>query len=492
MKSRRTLTRIPLGEWLPDQPAIGNPGLIAAKNVFPLTAESYGPMSTLVVRSDNALTTECRGYFHLRDTEGIGYDVAADTERLWMKQVLDDTFVDVSQTALTYQPDGGVFRMWSIAAFGDRIIAANGFNAVQTFLARTDTEFSDLDADAPLGTFVAVIRDFTFLANIADTSYFRVHWSGIGDPTSWLTPGTDAAVQEQSDYQELDTALGTISGIVGGGIGSIDGAIWCDNGIHRVAYVGSPAIFEFRAADGAPGTVSPRSIVRVQAAGRSGSGALAFYVGHDMKFYAFDGASATSIGAQKFDNLFRSELKEGQLNYVLSAYDPEHKLVLWAFTSSEASARQYDRLLVYNWDLQRAALCELESPVQWLDTRLQEGFLYRPLAFDADGYIAAFEGDAMAPEIVTGDRQMFAGRRAKIQSVRPLYDGGTASVAVAMRNLPTDSVTYQTSVPINVLGECPQRVNGRYARFKLTLPAAGSFTQLHGLEVAAAPEGMRR
>jgi hypothetical protein len=53
-------------------------------------------------------------------------------------------------------------------------------------------------------------------------------------------------------------------------------------------------------------------------------------------------------------------------------------------------------------------------------------------------------------------------------------------------------VTYQAEVPVNVLGECPQLVSGRYARFAITLPADSDFTHLQGLEVAAAPEGMRR
>lgn len=491
MKARRRLDRIPFGEWLPDQPALGNPGLVTARNVLPLTADSYGPMPTLVTRADNTLDAACRGYFSLRDVGGVGYDVAADTSKLYAKTVITNTFGNVSQTATTYNPDGARAGFWSFAAFGNRIIAANGGDAPQTLLAGVDTEFSDLSADAPLGTFVAVIRDFVFLANIVDTSFYRVHWSALGLPQSWPTPGTDAAIQVQSDYQDLDGTLGYITGILGGGVGGIDGAIWCDRGIHRVAYVGSPAIFEFAPAAGAPGTLSPRSIIPVPIAGRSGSSSYALYLGQDG-FYAFDGSGATAIGAQKFDRTFWNEIKEGQYAYVIGAADPERKLAFWAFSSSTAAARQYDRLLVYNWDIQRAALCELDAPVQWIDSRLAAGNTYRLVAFDEDGYLAEFDGAAMAPELVTGDRQLFGGRRARIQSVRPIYDGGEASVAVAARNLPTDAVTYQAEVPVNVLGECPQLVSGRYARFAITLPADSDFTHLQGLEVAAAPEGMRR
>lgn len=485
MKSRRTLTRIPFGEWLPDQPAIGNPGLIAAKNVIPLTAESYGPMPKLEPESD-PLAGNLLGFAWMEDTNQQYFDFAADDTALYYKEDTSASWTDISQTGVTYAPPYG----WAFATYGSLLIAVDGADAPQAFLLGTDTEFSDLSADAPVADFVAVIRDFVFLASLPDYSPYRVQWSAVGDPTIWPTPGTDAALQVQSDYQDLQQSdLGIIRGIVAGPFAGDDGAIWCERGIYRIVYVGSPAIFQFLPVPGASGTGAPRSIVKVAISGQAGG--VGFYLGADG-FCMFDGSASHLIGGEKFNQTFFDSIAKTRLSEVVGAADPIRKLVFWGYHSTD-DAEGFDRLLIYNWEVGHAALCVLDDAMlRWIVYRPLGGTAYGIGAFDVYNQLGRFTGDNMAPELETGDRQLFPGRRMKIQSVRPMNDGGTASVAVAARNLPTDAVTYQTAVEVNALGECPQRVNGRYARYKLTLPEASSFTHLQGLEVSAAPEGMRR
>lgn len=486
------LIPIPFGEWLPDLPALGNPGLITAKNVAPLTKSSYGPMKLPVAASTNALSGNPLGFIGAVYSDlGQVYDFAGDATKLYMATAPTNTWSDVSQPATTYNPAFGT-GAWSMATFGARVIATNGWDEPQTFLTGTDTTFSDLSTGAaPHAGYCAAIRNFLVMAHFADAPY-HVQWSAIGDPTYWPTPGTDAAIAVQSDEQDLTQAdLGFIRGIRSA-IGGNDGCIWCVHGVYRMNYEGSPAIFNFTPATGVPGTNSRHSIIRVPTLG----GAMALYLA-ESGFYAFNGITATPIGDQKFARTFFDECHEEQLRNVMGAADPDRKLAIWAFGTQNTVLR-FDRLLVYNYVLNRAAMCELTDPIYWLATRNSNEFsdnrkgFDELAAFDANKKLARFTGANMAPEIVTGDRMIFPGRRARIHGARPMVDGGVASVATACRDLPTGPVSYQVSVPVNVLGDCPQRASGRYARFRLTMPGASSFTHLQGIEVRATPGGVGR
>jgi hypothetical protein len=98
----------------------------------------------------------------------------------------------------------------------------------------------------------------------------------------------------------------------------------------------------------------------------------------------------------------------------------------------------------------------------------------------------------MAPTLETAELQPAPGRRAWVDLVRPLIDGGVATVAVGHREGLQDPVIWEPPVAINVLGECPQRVTGRYVRFRMQMPAAQEFRHLQGIELTPRPEGMLR
>ena len=72
---------IPFGEYLPDLPALGNPGATVAKNVIPHLA-GYKPLSSLVTFS-GALTARCQGAFSAIDTAGVTNVYAGDATSLY-------------------------------------------------------------------------------------------------------------------------------------------------------------------------------------------------------------------------------------------------------------------------------------------------------------------------------------------------------------------------------------------------------------------------
>ena len=110
----------------------------------------------------------------------------------------------ISTGKLTDYMDGGD---------GDDVIAAGGVGETpQKFGLGTSSAFADLGGTPPKADFIAVVRDFVWLANV-DTGSGRVpyqcYWSGFNDPTSW-TAGVN-----QSDFQNLPDSV-AITGLVGG------------------------------------------------------------------------------------------------------------------------------------------------------------------------------------------------------------------------------------------------------------------------------------
>lgn len=525
------MTIVPWPEWLPDQADFQNPGTGRVRNVIPLTTRSYGPMPTLVPVSDNTLAERCQGAYSVKDVEGASYIFAGDREHLYVmipgSTALDDVSRATGGPYTTLSPSIG--GHWHMTSFGTRIVATNGNDSIQSFPIPpgTGAKFSDLSAEAPKARFVAVVKDFLFLAHTFDPvdgrRPNRVWWSAINDPTNWPTPGSTEAIQLQSDYQDLQqTDLGVITGLQSGFAPGADVIIFCERGIWIGAYIGPPLIFSFRVAQGASGTISPLSIVQSHARTEQGLLQPACYYLSEQGFTAFDGLTAHPVGAQKFDREFSTMVDPAYVAMVQGAVDPRSRAILWAFPNI-GSQTLYGRVFVYNWELSRATPIALPEDryIEWLTTAMygksynldtidefgnldtiQPAFddpywtgnaTSRFAAFDREHRLSIGGGPPMAPLLETGEIQPAEGRRSWLTNVRPLFDGGTgALVSVGTRERLTDPVQWSPPVPVNSIGDCPQRTTGRYMRFRMTLPEGQPFRHLQGVEVAVHPEGKLR
>jgi len=539
------MTIAPWPEWLPDQADFGSAGSPVIKNVLPLTPKSYGPMSSAVPWSSNTLTEICQGAYAIKAPDGQAHIFAGDRQKLYLVPPSTNTIQDASRTA------GGAYATspiplggghWSMTSFGNRVIATNGVDPIQTLLLG-EANFEDLQpgdpgdpeaeppvaptAAAPIAKYVATVKDFLFVGNTIDPVDgpvpYRVWWSAIANPQSWPTPGSIEAQQVMSDYQDLQqTDLGNVTQLVSGFAPGSDVVIFCERGIYTASFTGPPLLFNFRVAQGASGTMSPRSVV--QSFARDNSGALrpvVYALGGDG-FFAFDGSTSYPVGAQKFDRLFWRELDDTYLSYVQGINDPRTHSVIWGF-ATPGSQGLISRLLVYNWELARASYIELE-PAQYLEwlTVAMYGTSYnldnipesmgnldtlspsfddpfwtgnmesRLSLFDRDHRLSIGGGPALAVTLETAEMQPNEGRRAWVRLTRPLNDGGTATIAVGHRERQADPVTWEAPVSINQLGECPQRATGRYLRFRMQMPAGQAFSHLQGIDMAIIPEGQRR
>ena len=116
----------------------------------------------------------------------------------------------------------------------------------------------------------------------------------------------------------------------------------------------------------------------------------------------------------------------------------------------------------------------------------------RLMLFDKDHRLGIGGGPAFAPTLETAEMQPNEGRRAWVTTVRPLIDGGIATVAVGHRERLTDPVTWELPVSINAIGDCPQRATGRYVRFRMAMPAGQGFRHLQGLDLSLKPDAKLR
>lgn len=518
---------MPFGEFLPDGPAFGNPGTVTATNVVPRTANSYTAMKSPVPFS-NALPSQVCGSYGYRDAAETVWNFCGTQTDLYLQRTGSPNFNPVSGPSAPYTTDAPPDGFWSMTSFGTRIIATNYEDTVQTFDTKTDTKFSDLSSSIymPRAKFAAVIRDFLMLGNLVDEAdgpvQYRLAWPAIGDPTNWPQPGTNEAIELQSDYQDLvQTDLGAITQVVGGELSAADGAAFCERGIYRIQYAGSPNIFSFQIAEGSAGTDSPLSVINRRLIDSSGiAHAVIYYLSTDG-FCAFDGSSSASIGGQKVDRFFFNDVDVNFLRNVQGTFDPTRRLVMWLYHGQQNNGF-YNRCLIYNWELSRWAFIDLTPiPVEWASAisyssvgyTLDELDVFGPLDslkysldssvwtmgnpligwFDTNHVQNFLTGDSLPIQIATTEAQLFPDRRSRIISARPIHDALVpASVAVGTRETIRQTVVYQGAVPENILGACPQRSTGRYTRFLLTLPAAANPTFLQGIDVQARPEGRSR
>ena len=95
-----------------------------------------------------------------------------------------------------------------------------------------------------------------------------------------------------------------------------------------------------------------------------------------------------------------------------------------------------------------------------------------------------FSGANLAATIETGDNQLVPGNRALLRGLRPLVEGSTVtpSLTVGKRNNLYDAITYGSATAVNAYGFCNARVNGRYHRARITIPAGSLWTMARGVD----------
>lgn len=477
-------SRITFGEWLPDQPGLVG-ALTNAENVFP-KAVGYGPFPDSVAYSQSA-SENLNNVAAAINSAGDTKVFAGGVNRLFLFDSADATLDDVSATTTGYSTT----EQWKFAQFGDTFIAANGEEKLQYYdLTTTGGTFQDIDAGAPTAKLVAVIRDFVVAANIPDQHPNRVQWSGINDPTTWSSSGIT-----QSDFQDIPDG-GEVRGITGGEFG----LILLERSIVRMSYVGTPLVFQFDNIARNIGCYETNSVVQWQG--------VTYFLSDDG-FYACNGQNIDAIGAEKVNRFFFRDVDEDNLRLMSAAIDPERNLVMWGYPSINDTYRILiyhiitKRWSVVNTTVDRIATsatptASLEALDTYstnldqigvsLDSRVWVGGKIT-LAGVQDDKIVVFSGNNKVGVIETADLES-TGNSSMITMVKPLVDGGSATVSIASRNLLNQSPTFGTPSAANAENRIGFRSYGKYHRLRVT-PTGTTWTTAIGADIEIVPAGNR-
>ena len=461
---------IQFDKWLPDQPGVAG-ALQEAYNIVP-QAVGYGPLPTAVDLSQSA-DTNLNNVF-VAKYAGTSTLFAGSFTKLYKFDSTDLSLDNVSKAG-NYT---GTNR-WNFAQFGPSVIAANGVGKLQRWDLGGSTAFADLAAAAPAARFVAAVRDFVVAAGVAGAES-TVYWSDINDETDW-TPATTS----QSDSQVLPDG-GDIRGITGGEFG----LVLLERSVVRMSYVGAPLFFQFDTIAKNVGCYEPNSIIQY--------GNITFFLSDDG-FYSCDGQILNAIGAEKINRHFFTFVDQSKLNEMSAAIDVIRKLVIWQFTDIFAKKR----FIIYNF--QTGQWSEGETTIDYLGTAATAGTTLEGLdtygtmdsietSFDSrlwaggrfvlagvrGNKIITLTGQPSTGYITTND--IGDGNQTMITLVKPKIDTGSASVAIASRNLLSDVPTFPTATAVDSENRVGFRNSGNYHRIRV-YPTGANWKSAVGLEM---------
>lgn len=330
---------LPWGEYRPDVSDIDGAHTRSVLNVLP-RGDGYGPIPDITALT-TALPAACRGYFYARATDGSIVVFAGTSTKLYMLNNTLFTWSDVSAGSSTYVALSGDAN-WSFAQFGNRVIACQANDDVQSFVLGSSSAFEDLGGTPPDAAYVSVVGQFVVLSGLSSTP-FRVHWSAIGDPTGW-TAGTN-----QSDYQDMPDG-----GIVRQTLGGDFGVVFQDACIRRMTYSpGSEVIFVIEKIAEDLGLLHP------YAATAAGDKMFALTTKGFVRLDASGGV--VPIGAERVDRTFLAAYDPSAPNLIICAADPEAHVVIWTSRSYGMSTDVFDMAFAYNWLLERWVPLTLEG-----------------------------------------------------------------------------------------------------------------------------------
>jgi hypothetical protein len=469
--------KIIFGEWLPDQPGVSG-SVMEAVNCYPVT-NGYAPLRDAADYSDASGETLLIAF--AGKSAGASSLFAASATSIYK---FDSSDASLDPVKTTYS----AVESWDVTQFGSKLIMANGGDKLQYWDLGGSTTVSDLSAAAPTAKYVTVVRDFVVAANVGGEES-KVYWSDINDETDW-TPGAAS----QADTQVIPDG-GDIIGLAGGEYG----LVFLERAIYRMTYSGSPYFFQFDAISRTLGCLSNGSIAQF--------GGLTYFLADDG-FYVCDGQTVKNIGLEKVNRwFFENAIPDQLINAISSTVDPVRKLVIWNFKNTfggryllyysiDLGKWSYGTTDIYHLSYGYTPSATLEQLDNYstnidsldipLDSRLWAGGQLLAMGV-REQKIVAISGAFKSAYVVSGDIDI---GRSTVTLAKPIIDNGTGTVAVASRDLLTDTVEFGTAVAADAENRCSLRSNGEYHRIKVS-PTSSNWKTLVGVEVEIVKQGDR-
>lgn len=458
------------------------------RNCIPVV-DGWGPFPELVSYSQ-ALPGPCLGAIYVRTGTGAFKIIAGTETGLYQLDTTDFSWTDISGPSAPYAvPEGD---RWSFTQFGNRLIATNIADPVQSFDVDIGIAFEDLGGSPPQAKYVWNAGDFLVLGHLA-TGTNRIQWSGINDASYWTVGERGSDFQDFPDGEEVT-----------GGIPEPLGAIV----IQRTAmqYMRFDPVsgytFTFSPANPARGSNAPLSIVQI------GSGDF-FYLSESG---FFRGVEAAAIGAQRIDDWFFANVNLDLIPSVRGVADPYQKIVWWQFETINAERV----LLGYHWQLDRwcyadanvTEMVDLVTPgITWdglfdiypdgidtidvpFDSRLFAGGRPTFGAFTDDNELGFFSGQNRAATLQTALVELSPSMRTMINAARVETDCRDFTLRTGVVDFHGQVPTFGVAMsPSARSGLVPLRASGRLHAFRMEIEAGSTWTKVTNIRPEGITEG---
>lgn len=483
---------VPFGEWMPDQLATFSAGATVAKNCR-TQRDDYVPQMDLGVVT-SALGERCVGAYAFRDSTGTVHQFAGTATKLY--KLSGTAWADVSRSS------GGAYTTtsegwWAFISFGDRVMATNQADDVQSFVVGSSSVFAALAGMPPDNHGMTVINNFVVAFGITGFNQ-RVQWSALNNPTDW-TP----SLSTQSDYNDILGEGGAVQWVAGG---QNTGIVVMQKEIWRMTYVGGSVIFQFDRVAEQVGTPVPRSVASY--------GDKTFFLSESGPAL-LAGNDVIPIGDDKVDNYFYGRVNRNYLrSRTMAVSDPKGRAVLLAYPGPTSSDGTLTHALVcaitnrYRWtEIEKnlevllngltvgLTLNDLTTLYGTLDnvpfslgSAVWQGGSFLLAGFNTDHRMGFFDGDEMTATLETAEVQLNPGGYAVPDSVQAMTDASAVQVQVGYRDLPTADVTYTAAqTPQASTGECNFEAGAKYHRARVVL--SGTWTVAKGVQVRPGTAG---
>jgi hypothetical protein len=476
------------GDYRPDVSDYEGQATQNILNVLP-RGDGYGPFPSFSAYT-SALTSACRGAFYALKSDGTVVTFAGTSNKLYMLNNTNFTWTDVSLGGGTYSALTTTAQ-WQFAQTGNLVFATQANAVLQVFDLTSSSTFTNALGSPPQAAYISVVGQFLVLSGLLSTPY-RIQWSGLDSfnaSTSW-TSGVNS-----SDFQDFPDG-----GIVRGVAGGEAGIIFQDQAIRRMSFVpGSPIIFQIDRITQDKGLFAPYSIIRA-------AEKIFFYAGQG--FHKIEpGGVPEPIGRERVDRTFLADLDKGNLQLFMGAADPRSTRVYWAYKSVAGSSGCYDKILGYDFLLDRFFPVEMTGEfllgisqtgltLENLDALAPGGSL-DAMTLSLDAYATAvqpelgqfnnlhglgfFRGGNLEATVESAE-QGADESRITVRGFRPVTDAVTLFGSASFRDTPSATPTPGAEVAVNArTGRCDMRRDTRYSRFKVRIPAGVSWSFFAGV-----------
>lgn len=468
-------------DWLPDLPALDNPGLLEATNVLPVSG-TYQSVPTITANS-----TTFGGVYYGNSDSGIYVfsSTTAASQTAYPTVQFRSTQTTGASTALTINNGlGGMF--WG--GFPDFYGKTSGsmYFAMEwgtTLKKVTGSEAAGWTASDVTGAASPSIVDSINEFLVTDVSYSqrKVRWSSLGDFDDWPTPLSSTAVARQAGEQEFSDSYGYIVDIIGGDeFGLVLQSKTASNSRHnsavtRMQYVGGNIVFQFDRIAENLGLLYHHSGIKV---GNN------FYFAGAAGIFVSDGFNVRNIAYGRFAKYIRAnaDLEDDESTFTTTArcirpvFDSIKNLIYWNFSTG---------FLVHNI---------LEDRFSWITCTNYGttgiGNIGTLGAMQSAYVVGQLSGTHGPATFTTGDFEPHVGGVSRIDGIATLVDQTTnaVSVQVASRMTLAETVSYNSATTANARsGFADFRKEGRYHRAKVTI--AGTFNAAQGIEVRQVATG---